>query len=133
MLSIFPELFTYTLFAPLILRITVGAYFIMVGLRRHKEDAPAWNSLWNDFRFHNVPVAPVLAKLQVAIGAFIFVGLFTQVAVIVAIAFMWAEWFKRNRTARLGLHEMWILIFLSVICVSLLLLGAGLMAFDLPL
>lgn len=143
MLSIFPNLFTYSLFAPFVLRLALGSFFILQGLRRIRQDAPAWNSIWGSqlgdaVKTENgsaVPwtLASVLARLQILIGVFIFIGLFTQVTALVAIAFVWVEWFKRARTNPHTFSELWGIIFVTAICIGLLFLGAGFLAFDLPL
>lgn len=133
MLSVFPELFTYALVAPFILRITLGGYFLLLGLRRHKEDAFTWNSLWNNKSIGSLPIAPALAKAQIIIGLFLIVGLYTQIATLVALVFIWLEWFKRYRTAKPNFQELWSTIFVTAISLSLLFIGAGFLAFDLPL
>lgn len=142
MLSIFPNLLTYSLFAPFVLRLALGSFFILQGIRRIRQDAPAWNSLWGSdsgsVKMENgaaVPwtLASVLARLQILIGAFIFIGLFTQVVTILAILFVWVEWFKRSRTNPHSFSELWGIIFVTAIGISLLFLGAGYLAFDLPL
>ncbi len=133
MLSIFPELFTYGLFAPLILRIVLGGYFVLLGIRRVKEDSAGYSALWGNTKIGSKPLAPILAKIQITIGIMIFIGLYTQVIVIVAIAFMLAEWFRRSAMGKLSFQELWNTLLIVAICAALLILGAGLLAFDLPL
>ena len=133
MLSIFPELFTYALIAPFILRIGLGVYFISQGIRHRKEDALAWDALWSEVKIGSSPVAPILAKIQIVVGVLLFVGLYTQVAAILAVIFAGVEWHKRTRVASLPFQELWTTVMVIVIAVSLLFLGAGFLAFDLPL
>lgn len=134
MLSIFPELFTYSLIAPFILRIALGGYFILQGARRRKAgDDPAWDALWYNAKIGSLPTVPVLAKIQIIIGILLFVGLYTQVAAILATIFIGIEWRKRSQAAPLSFQEQWTLTLAAAIAVSLLFLGAGVLAFDLPL
>lgn len=134
MLSIFPELFTYSLIAPFILRIALGGYFILQGAHRRKAgDDPAWDALWNNAKIGSLPTAPVLAKIQIIIGVLLFVGLYTQVAAILAIIFVGIEWRKQSQTAPLPFQELRVTVLAGAIGVSLLFLGAGFLAFDLPL
>lgn len=133
MLSTFPELFTYGLIAPFILRIAVGAFFVLMGLRRRKQNAAEWDTLWGGKKVGSLLLSPILAKIQIVIGIFIFVGLYTQISAILSIIFLAVEWYKRRKAGHLYFSEMWNYVFMMVIAVSLLFLGAGLLAFDLPL
>lgn len=133
MLSTFPELFTYGLIAPFMLRVALGTFFVLQGIRRRKQDIISWNNLWNGVKIGSLQVGPILAKIQIVLGIFLFVGLYTQISAILAIVFIAVEWFKRHKVSRLSFAEMWTPIFVLVIAGSLLFLGAGLLAFDLPL
>ena len=133
MLSTFPELFTYALVAPFILRIVLGGFFVFQGIRRHKQDSTSWNTLWGDMKIGSLHVAPILVKIQIVIGILLFVGLYTQISAILAIIFIVVELYKRNNFARLNSQEVWSGIFMVSVALSLLFLGAGLLAFDYPL
>jgi|CXWK01.1.fsa_nt_gi uncharacterized membrane protein YphA (DoxX/SURF4 family) len=133
MLSTFPELFTFGLAAPFVLRVLLGCFFIFQGLRRHKQDAVAWNALWNDAHIGSLKLAPILTKIQVILGVLLFVGLYTQISAIIAILFIAAVWYRTFGFSRPSFTDAWISLFPAVIAFSLLFLGAGLLAFDLPL
>jgi len=134
MLSIFPDLFTYSLVAPFILRIAVGGFFILQGTRRHKEDRVVWDTFWSDKKIGSHAIAPILAKIQIVVGVFLFIGLFTQIAATLAAIFVWGEWFrKRMNGNNVPFQELWMTVLVSVIGISLLFLGAGALAIDLPL
>lgn len=133
MLSIFPELFTYSLIAPFILRVALAAYFIYTGIRHHKEDSVVWNSVWNDKKIGSWTVGSILAKVQIIIGVLFILGLWTQLAAIAAIAFNKVEWYKRHKFTWTTGADMWLKIFISAASFALLFLGAGFLAADLPL
>lgn len=133
MLSIFPELFTYGIVAPFILRIAIGGFFIWQGIRRRKEEMTSWDALWVGKKIGSLPPSPILAKTQIVIGIFLLVGLYTQVAAILAGIFIWVEFRKKSQTARPSFQELWMNIIMTAVLVSLLFLGAGILAFDLPL
>lgn len=133
MLSIFPELFTYWLVAPFILRITLGAYFLYTGIRHHKEDSAMWNTVWNNKKIGALPVGSLLAKVQVALGVLFIIGLWIQAIAIIAIALNKIEWYKRHKFAWTTSPDIWPKIFISAMCLALLFLGAGFFAADLPL
>ncbi len=133
MLSTFPELFTYSLFAPFLLRLALGGFFIFQGMRRHKQDSEGWNTLWNNAKIGSLSIAPLLTKIQIILGVLIVVGLYTQISVILAALFVGAEVYRRHRITPLTVSEVWPSVFLIVVSISLLFLGAGVLAFDLPL
>jgi uncharacterized membrane protein YphA (DoxX/SURF4 family) len=133
MLSTFPELFTYGLIAPFVLRVALGIFFVLQGIRRRKQDIISWNNLWNGVKIGSLQVGPILAKIQIVLGIFLFVGLYTQISAILAVIFMAVEWFKRHKVSSLSFAEIWMSVFIITIAASLLFLGAGLLAFDLPL
>jgi len=133
MLSIFPELFTYGIVAPFILRVAIGGFFIWQGVRRRKEEMTSWDTLWVGKKIGSLPLSPILAKVQIVIGIFLFVGLYTQIAAILAGIFVWVEFHKKSKTARPTFVEFWMNIIVTAVLVSLLFLGAGILAFDLPL
>lgn len=133
MLSVFPELFTYSLIAPLILRLAIGCYFLFGGIRKLRENKDNWNNLWSNSSLGSLALGPILAKIQIVIGIFLLAGLYTQIAAILAIVFAGAECWKRHRGTAPSLHESWPTIFVIAISLALLFLGAGFLAFDLPL
>jgi uncharacterized membrane protein YphA (DoxX/SURF4 family) len=133
MLSLFPSLFTYGLFAPLIIRLAIGIYFTFIGFRHYREEAASWATLWNNRKIGQIALSSLLAKLQIVIGIMLTIGLYTQAVAIAAIVFVWVEWAVKSRASRPSTAELWTNIFISAMCVSLLFLGAGFLAFDLPL
>lgn len=133
MLSTFPELFTFGLIAPFILRVALGYFFIFQGLRRHKQEAMTWDTLWGGAHIGSLKVAPILQKIQVVLGVFILIGLYTQISAILVVVFLLVEWYKKFGFSRPHFNDVWPALFPVAIALSLLFLGAGLLAFDLPL
>ncbi len=133
MLSLFPNLFTYSLVAPFIIRIVLGAFFLYYGIRHHKEEAAAWNSVWNDKKIGSWTVGSILAKVEIVIGVLLVLGLWTQAAAILVIVFNKVEWYKKHGMGWSPVPEVWTKIFISAMGLALLFLGAGFLATDLPL
>lgn len=133
MLSLFPEFFTYSLIAPFILRIALGGYFISRGIRQHREDSSAWNSLWGTFKIKDWSLGTIVAKIEIVIGGLLFIGLFTQAAALATIVFVAIEWYKKHKFDRAPFADVWSSLFVICIAIAILFLGAGFMAFDLPL
>jgi uncharacterized membrane protein YphA (DoxX/SURF4 family) len=126
--SLFPELFFLAPVVVGLLRATVGIYFVVLALRlftvlrtretrSHGFKAIFW---W------------VYGLLQLGIGLLLFVGLYTQGAAIAAIvlSFLALESELSGKSPR-GERPMYVLLL--IISFSLLFLGPGAFAIDVPL
>lgn len=98
MLSVFPQLFDYSQLAPLILRVGLGVILIKVGYK-------------NGF----------VGALQILAAVFIILGLFIQVAALLALATCYK------------IKEKKIMLLVVAVALSLIFLGPGLISLDLPL
>lgn len=113
MLSIFPDLLTFGILSPFIIRIAVSVIGLKYGLERLKKPYK-----W-------------LSVFYIITSIFIFIGLFTQVAVLVAIALAKIDYYiNRNSGEK---PNFYIYSLIIAVLLSLLLTGPGFLAFDLPL
>lgn len=116
-LSIFPDLLTFGLLSPLIIRIAIGSFLIYIGKKRYNKDL-SWSSLF-----------------YIISGALLFVGLYTQVAVLLAIAVLKMDFYLDHYKNQMPIPEdkkfYYGIIIISTL--SLIFTGPGLFAFDLPL
>lgn len=118
-LTLFPQLLSFGFFAPLFLRIVASLYLIYLGKERLSKQYK-WTSL-----------------LYFISGLAIFLGIYTQVAVILGALmfkfdFYFEHWGKRSITPIKP--EMYFTYFMAVlILLSLIITGPGAFAFDLPL
>ena len=125
MLSIFPDLLTYGFFAPLLLRLGVGVYFILASLLhfRKAQKETTLPSFW----------FIALGIGELCIGALFIVGLWTQVAALLgALYSLKMSVFKQSYFKDLVPHTHLVYMFVGIISLSLLLIGAGAFALDLP-
>ncbi len=117
--TIFPQLLSFGFFAPLFLRVVASLYLIYLGKKR----------LSKQYKW-----ASVLYFLS---GVAVFLGLYTQVTVILAVGmfkfdFYFDHWVNRKTTTLNP--EMFFTYFMAVlIMLSLIITGPGAFAFDLPL
>ncbi|MDP3996600.1 MAG: hypothetical protein Q8P86_02830 [bacterium] len=121
MLNTFPDLLTYGFFAPTILRLTVGAWFIYEGFQLFREESEERRLLQG-----------FIATLQVAGGILLFVGFFTQVTALTLAVITASNIFMGREDMKEREKRIVRLLALSIL-VSLILTGAGNLAFDLPL
>lgn len=133
MLNPLPDLLVYTIFAPALLRATAACMFFYLALRhtRSRSDVAREMSVLS----HSVAsgVVGVYIVLEILVGIGLFFGYHTQVAAIVGLVIC-----TKALMVRRSLHHLVPLsrssyLLLSIICISLLLTGAGAFAFDLPL
>ena len=114
MLSIFPDLLTFGLLAPFIIRLTLGIYFIyLVVLVIKEEHAHTF--------FELVRVVPAGVG-----GLLVLVGVYTQIGAIILVLWSLAEAIRAPKSRPISL-------FTLAMSLSLLFSGAGFFAFDLPL
>lgn len=119
MLSLFPSLFTYELVAPLLLRLTLGAILIFWSYGKLKER--------RSVRANTISIIEGIA------GILLVIGLFTQLAALAAAIILIVYLFKKFKAKSLftdGVNYYFVLLIISL---SVLVLGPGIFAFDLPL
>jgi len=133
MLNPFPQLLVFGIFAPTLLRVVIAIIFAYVGLHTWRRaahlahvrlpivGAQAW-----------VPYVAGLAEL--ALAAMFLVGWYTQIAALLGIAgmikyAMYRRWWPQAGAEYLPFSS-GVAILVSIICLSLLLSGAGQPAFD---
>ncbi len=131
MLNPFPELLVFGFFAPTLIRIFVALVFFasayMLYTRRDELSRTPFvigQGAW---------IVWIALLVNVAIGAMLFAGYYTQVAALAGalLALKGLVWGKRY--GRFFVLCRIDYLFVLVMCLSLLLTGAGALAFDLPL
>ncbi len=134
MLNIFPELITFVLFAPLLLRVVVGSYFLYWGIEFLKKDRYAdcatslrveWGSLGILFIWY-------LSFFEIIVGAFLITGFLTQAAAIGGMLIAGKLYYLQRTYPSVAKNERATYILIFVVCLSLLLSGAGVLAIDIP-
>ncbi|MBI2618275.1 DoxX family membrane protein [Candidatus Kaiserbacteria bacterium] len=134
MLSVFPSLLTFGIFAPLFLRLTAGIFFFYSGYRHFGEERMELvRELSQKFSSAGKAIAVTLALVEMLLGLFLIAGFLTQVMALLGMIFtLKLLWFK-NKYPLVAKHEKVVYALLFVIFLSLLFTGAGAPAVDLPL
>jgi len=132
MLNTFPSLLTYSFFAPLFLRIALAlsiAYIVWFQFK-HREAI-------GDTRVALIGKVGGLLWLALLIEAVVavmlFVGYLTQVAAIIALLLALKHYIFAKKYPLVIPFARSTYVFMFVVCLSLLLTGAGALAMDLPL
>lgn len=133
MFNPFPELFFLQPVAPLIIRVVIGIFLIYIGYLTafvRRED------LQKKFHIEKYPLPNFIPwKLGIAeilVGIFLVIGLYTQiVAIVAAYIFLNLAVLDNPKTGIIGYPKGTYLLS-ALIVLTLVLSGAGSMAFDLP-
>ncbi|MDP2705205.1 MAG: DoxX family membrane protein [Patescibacteria group bacterium] len=133
MLTLFPELLTYGLVAPFLLRISIGFVLINLGYLSFKGERKQWENVGNLLRIPEKVFASGYGVFQIAGGIFFVIGLWTQAFALLFSALFLAELLVEYREESILKRELAFYLLLFVISLSLLFSGAGFFAFDIPL
>jgi len=134
MLSVFPTLLAFGIFAPLLLRVAVGVFLFLLGsktvgthrVRGQEEVGRSFGSLGRFSVF-------IGGAVEVAIGLAFIAGFLTQVAALLGFIIALKLLFFRKKWPAIAPHERATYIFVALISLSLLVLGPGIFAVDMPL
>jgi putative oxidoreductase len=134
MLSIFPNLLTFSLLAPLILRLVVGLIFIDLGYLKLTKEKTVWKMFFETVHIKPTSVfVTIFALVELVGGVFLVLGFLTQLVALIFAIILFAEMFIEHRDNQLIKRDIVFYGLLLTICLSLLLLGPGVFAIDLPL
>ena len=134
MLNPFPDLLTYSMLGPLILRLVVGFIFLDLGLLKFREEKKRWIASFEMLGLRPADLlVPIYGLLQIAGGVLFILGLWTQVAALAFVLFtgmeLYIEWDARDILKR----DIVFYLLIFAVSLSLLLTGAGAYALDIPL
>ncbi len=119
-LSIFPDLlFLGPSVSPLLLRVIVGLFIVYLAKERKNKE----------YNF--------LSYFYAIVGIALFLGMYTQIAVILGLVFVkldfYLNYWKSRNTNPVSIEKYFLYFFAGIILVSLLFTGPGGFSFDLPL
>lgn len=125
MLSLFPQLLDWSWYVPFVFRICLGFYFFFLGYSMIKansqnkgEDSLSWM---------------ILGILIIVLSASFLFGIYVQIAGVVGFVLSWIAIYFRRKGSSFTPEPIKFYFFVGIVSLSLLFLGAGPHAFDLPL
>ena len=134
MLNPFPDLLALIFFAPLLLRLGLGVVFFDFGRHTLGKGKGAHGALFEALGLkQGTRYATCLGWLEIGISLMFIVGLYVQVASLVALLLSLAAYYLKGKHGAHIEHRRHLFFLTAVISLSLLLSGAGAIAFDLPL
>ena len=132
-LNPFPEFLWLSFFAPLVLRLVLGMFFVWHGYMRQVKMKGILVKTYNSrFGESGTLVLTIQNIAEIVVGIMLVVGWYTQIAAIAGLVLAVILSIKGNR-GDLCLHPRIVYIFVAAISISLLATGAGPFAFDIPL
>lgn len=140
MLSLFPQFLDYQFYAPLMLRLALGAIFLVHGWQKLKNDKTQFAGWLESIKFKPGKFWAWVVALVEFVGALMFfAGLLTQLVALILVAqfFIILFWVRRGQPfvahpdAPAMSREFDFLIFCALI--ALLVLGPGPYSADMPL
>lgn len=133
MLNVFPDLLSFALLAPFILRLTVGITFMYISFFAIYKNR---QSFFEYYKKHHYPLPIILTwffgVLNLIVGLSLVIGFLTQIAVIVGI-YLLVSLSLCDQEIKSFQFQKSFYVLLGIVCFSLLFLGAGAFAIDLPL
>lgn len=134
MLNPFPELLTYSLMGPFILRVVLGLIFLDLGLLKFRSEKQRWIASFQAMHLGPADIlVSIYATLEVVGALMLGFGLYTQIAALAFIIFTALEFYIEYKDAYILKRNIVFYLLVLAISASLLLTGAGTFAFDIPL
>ena len=133
-LNPFPELLTYGLLAPTLIRFVLGFLFINLGFLKLRREKERWMIFAQSLKLTPPELwVKGMASLEIVGGAMLLAGYYTQWAALALLLFTLKElWVERTEDALVS-RDIVFYILIATMLASLLFSGAGFLAFDLPL
>lgn len=134
MLNTFPELLTFSLLAPLILRATIGFIILNLGYLKLTKEKVRWEASFEALGIRQKDlVLKIFALIEIIGGLALILGAYTQIAALVFVIIIFIELFIEQKEETLLVRDITFYLLMFAIALSLLFSGAGFFAFDLPL
>ena len=118
MLSLFPTLLDWNWYVPLLFRLFLGYYYFNIGLHMAKKGDDAWK---------------VLGVLCSIFGILFILGVAIQLLGVIAAVSSYCLLYAKRKKVRFVQESATFFTLLALVSLSLLFLGAGPYAIDLPL
>ena len=133
-LNTFPDLLTFSQLSPLILRVVLGLIVVNLGYLKLTRENLDWQELFETINVRPARIfVKVLAFIEIIGGLMLVIGSYTQLVSIVFSTLFFCEAVLDYREAELEDRDLTFYILIFAISLSLIFLGAGAFAIDLPL
>jgi uncharacterized membrane protein YphA (DoxX/SURF4 family) len=133
-LNTFPDLLTFSQMSPLILRVILGLITVNLGYLKFTREKKSWEELFATIHLNPAKIfVKILAFMEILGGLMFISGIYTQLTAMIFAALFFCEAILEYRESDLERRNLTFYILMFTISLSLIFLGAGAFAFDLPL
>lgn len=133
-LNTFPDLLTFSILSPFILRVVLGLIVINLGFLKLGKEQSSWQKLFELIHFRpSVYFVKLFAYLEIGGGLLLLAGAYTQLTAMVFAVLFFCEAVLEYREESLEKRNLTFYILIFAIALSLIFTGAGAFAFDLGL
>jgi uncharacterized membrane protein YphA (DoxX/SURF4 family) len=133
-LNTFPSLLTFGILSPFILRVVLGVIIINLGFLKLGKEQVAWQELFETINIHPAKFfVKTIAYIELIGGIMLLAGAYIQLVSIIFAVLFFCEAVLEYREPVLERRNLTFYILMFTISLSLIFLGAGAFAFDLPL
>jgi uncharacterized membrane protein YphA (DoxX/SURF4 family) len=133
-LNTFPDLLTYNTLSPFILRVVLGFIVINLGILKLSKEKIGWQKLFETIHFAPAKIfVKILAFIEIIGGLTLIAGAYTQLTAMIMSALFFCEAILEYREPAIEKRNLTFYMLMFAISLSLIFLGAGAFAFDLPL
>lgn len=133
-LNTFPNLLTFSMLSPFILRVVLGLIIINLGSLKLGKEQALWQELFELINIHPAKFfVKSLGYIEMIGGLILLVGAYTQLTSMVFAVLFFCEAVLEYRQPNLENRDLTFYVLVFSISLSLIFLGAGAFAFDLPL
>ena len=133
-LNTFPDLLTYSILSPFILRIVLGFIGMNLGYLKFGREKEAWRKLFETINFRPARYfVKMIALIELVGGFMLILGYYTQITAMVFALVFFCEMVLEYRDESLENRNLPFYILMFVISLSLIFSGAGAFALDIGL
>lgn len=133
-LNTFPDLLTFSNLSPFILRVVIGIIIVNLGFLKMGKEQSAWQTLFETINIHPARIfVKILSYIEIIGGIMLIIGSYTQLVAIVFATLFFCEAVLEYKESNLERRNLTFYILMFTISLSLIFLGAGAFALDLPL
>ncbi|KND48514.1 MAG: hypothetical protein AB200_02185 [Parcubacteria bacterium C7867-005] len=134
MLNTFPDLLTYSLLGPFLIRVVVGIIFVDLGILKFRGEKQNWKNSFEALHLNPAEkMVSMVGVVNIVCGALLIIGLWTQVAALILGVLTLMEVAVEWREAHILKRDLVFYFLMLSILISLMMTGAGAFAVDIPL
>jgi uncharacterized membrane protein YphA (DoxX/SURF4 family) len=133
-LNTFPNLLTFSILSPLLLRVVLGIIVINLGFLKIGKEKKSWTELLETINFKPANIfLKIISTIEILGGIMLIAGAYTQITAMIFSILFFSEAVIEYREPGLERRNITFYVLMFTVSLSLIFLGAGAFAFDIGL